>query len=183
MARRSLPIAAALAALLAAALPAGSARSQASVRDRVTGTWVLVPDVATGRRTIQRAYDRVLRDANAIIRGIARQRLDVDAQLPRRIQIQVDGRHITTTLRTSRRIRWRTREGYPTEVRGDDGSDAELTQHFRDGHLELMSTFPEGRRWIVFTPQGDDRMTMSTTIDPMMIDDNVHFTLAYRRAD
>lgn len=181
MARRSLSLAAVVLAVLATAVPVG--RSQPPVRDRVVGAWVLVPDVSTGRRTIRRAYDRVLRDANAIIRGIARQRLDVDQQLPRRIEVAIEGRTITTTLHTSRRIRWRTREGYATEVRGDDGSEAELTQHFRDGHLELMSTFPEGRRWIQLTPQGDDRLTMSTTIDPMMIDDNVHFTLPYRRAD
>lgn len=176
-----LPLAlSALAVVLVLAWPAEPVRSQAPAREGFAGTWWLVPDVPSGRRTIRSAFERVLRNANALIRGIARERLDVDVQLPRRIEFAFDGAYITTTLRTSRNIRWHTREGYPTDVAGDDGSDARLTQHFRGANLELASTFPEGRRWIVFSREGD-RLRMTTTIDAMMIDDNVHFSLPYRR--
>lgn len=146
----------------------------------VEGTWALVPPVESGRSTIRTAFDRALADANFFLRALARERVDPDQLLARRIVVRREGDRMTTTMVTTGAHRFRTRLGYPETVRGENGEDLELTQSLTGDSLQLYFRFDEGRRWTVLRPEGD-RMRAFTTIDPRRLDDDVHFVLAYRR--
>lgn len=166
---------------LALAVSAPS-QGQAPDRSAFAGRWELVPSVENGLRTIQSAFELALRDANPLMRAIARQRLDTDAMLPRRITVALDGPTITTTLHTTAPHRFRTREDYPAQVTTEEGGDARLTQLFRSGRMEMVFDLDEGRRWTTLSISAEDRLTLSTTIDPTRLDSNVYYSLEYRRA-
>ena len=115
------------------------------------------------------------------MRAVARARIDADALVARRIRVEVDGEHIATTLHTTADHRFRTRLGHPASVTTETGSEAQLTQLFREGRLELVFDLSEGRRWTVLSLSPGERLTVTTTIDPHRLDDNVRYVLEYRR--
>ncbi|MFK7986333.1 MAG: hypothetical protein AB8I08_09905 [Sandaracinaceae bacterium] len=163
--------------LLAAAYPTGA---QSPPEDGLSGTWALVSSVEGGRATIQGAFDRALLHANVFLRALARQRVDVDVLLARRITVAFEGERISTTLSTRRPHTFLTRRGHPERVRGENGDPVELTQTEDDGRLQLYFRFDEGQRWTVLEANGD-RLRLTTTIDADRLEDNVHFVLRYRR--
>ena len=165
--------------LLFAAAPG---RSQQPDRDVYTGEWILVSSVEDGRQTIRSAFDRALRDVNPFMRAMARQRINVDEMLVRRIRVAIDGPRITTTFHTTRPHRFQTRQDHPDQVTTENGNAARLTQLFRSGQMEMVFDMEEGRRWTVLTTEGSDRLTLTTTIDPTRLDDNIRYSLVYRRA-
>lgn len=171
-----------LSAICVLGLMAAPGQTQEPDRSAYAGEWVLLPSEDAGRRTIRAAFDRALRDVNSLMRAMARQRIDVDEMLIRRITVAFQGPNITTTLHTTRPHRFRTRQNHPAQVTTENGSDARLTQLFREGRMELVFDMDEGRRWTVLRPGGADALTLTTTIDPTRLDDNVHYSLDYRRA-
>lgn len=147
----------------------------------LAGEWVLVPSAGEGRARITRAFERALAD-NAVMRAVAMQRIDTDAMLARRIEVSITGDRVATTMHTTAAHRFRSRLRYPTQVTAENGRDAELTQVLRNGNLELVFDLDLGRRWTVLELVDADRMRLTTTIDPRMIDRNVRYVLDYGRA-
>lgn len=163
--------------LLVAALPVAAQAPQ----NEVAGTWALVPSVERGRRAIRAGFERALRDLNPLLRAVARQQIDADAMLARRIEVAIEGSRVVTTMHTTARHRFATRLRYPARVTDETGTSARLTQLLRDGSLELVFEAERGRRWTVLTPVGADRLEVTTTIDPEPVDEHVRFRHAYRR--
>lgn len=137
--------------------------------------------VDRGRATIQSAFDRALARTNVFLRALARQRIDTDVLLARRIELAFEDNRIQTTFVTTAPHRFETRPGYPAAVRGENGQALQLTQTHDASGLQLFFEFDEGRRWTVLERHGE-RLRASTTIDPDRLEDNVRFVLHYRRA-
>lgn len=145
----------------------------------LAGEWVLVD---RGRQVIESAFDRALASLNPFIRVIARQRVDPDELVPRRILIGFDGRHIRTTFKTTRDVRFHSPVGRRRTVTAEQGKQVQLVQRFRDNQLIQYLEFQEGRRWNVLRLEGRDRLVVETTIDPHQLDRNIRYQLHYRRA-
>ena len=142
---------------------------------------MLVPSAQRGQATIGAAFERALRDVNAFMRAMARTRIDLDEMLVRRISVATRDETITTILHTNRPHRFHTRRRHPARVTTETGDGARLTQHFRDGALEMVFDLDEGRRWTVLRVDEAGRLLLTTTIDPTRLDRNVRYELTYRR--
>ncbi|GAB5543998.1 MAG: hypothetical protein SangKO_037580 [Sandaracinaceae bacterium] len=183
MSSRVARISGSLVVLAGVAVGAAFAAAQPRAVDRgaFAGEWVLASSVPRARERVEAAFELALRDANPLMRAVARTRIDADALVARRIRVEVDGEHIVTTLHTTADHRFRTRLGHPAPVTTETGSEAQLTQLFREGRLELVFDLSEGRRWTVLSLSPGERLTVTTTIDPHRLDDNVRYVLEYRR--
>lgn len=186
--RISLAPFAALIALTTAILPpiartqeASPARTEAELRQLLAGAWFLTATPAAGQATIDAAIERAVGEMNFFIQGVTRSQLRDKTPLNRRIDIGF-APNGDITVGFDQRFTYTTRPGVAQSFTLPDGAEVEVTQHFRDGHLEQYFGHSLGRRWNAYTLSPDGRtMTITATQQGPMMPQPVHFSLQYRQ--
>lgn len=192
-ARVSLALGAALVALVAALLPPvaltqdatppPATRTEAELRQLLGGAWFLSGSATAGQAVIDAAIDRAVAEMNFFLQGVTRSQLREKTPLNRRIDIAfpADGQ---ITVGFDQRFTYTTRPGVAQPFTLPDGAEVEVTQHFRDGHLEQYFGHALGRRWNAYALSADGRtMTVTATQQGPMMPQPVHFSLQYRKRD
>jgi hypothetical protein len=158
-----------------------AARTEAELRRLLGGVWSLAVTPAAGQATIDAAIDRAVAEMNFFVQGITRTQLREKTPLNRRIDIAfpADGR---ITIGFDQRFTYTTRPGVAQPFTLPDGAEVEVTQHFREGHLEQYFGHSLGRRWNAYSLSPDGQtMTVTATQQGPMMPQPVHFTLQYRK--
>lgn len=187
----ALPIGAALIALAIASLPPvartqdapaqPAQRTEAELRRLLDGAWYLVGSESAGQATIDRAIERAVADMNFFLQGVTRSQLREKTPLNRRIDLDFpsDGQ---ITVVFDQRFTYTTRPGVAQSFTLPDGASVEVTQYFRDGHLEQYFGHSLGRRWNAYRLSDDGQtMTVTATQQGPMMPTPVHFSLEYRK--
>lgn len=156
-------------------------RSEAELRQLLDGAWFLQGSATAGQAAIDAAIERAVGEMNFFLQGVTRTQLREKTPLNRRIDIDfpADGR---ITVGFDQRFTYTTRPGVAQPFTLPDGAEVEVTQHFRDGHLEQYFGHSLGRRWNAYSLSADGRtMTVTATQQGPMMPQPVHFTLQYRQ--
>ncbi|MDQ3031878.1 MAG: hypothetical protein M3Y87_05625 [Myxococcota bacterium] len=183
----SLALGAALIALATALVPPTArtqdapARTEAELRQLLAGAWFLTGSPSAGQATIDAAIERAVSEMNFFVQGVTRSQLRDKTPLNRRIDIAfAPSGEITVGF--DQRFTYTTRPGVAQPFTLPDGAQVEVTQHFREGHLEQYFGHSLGRRWNAYALSPDGRtMTITATQQGPMMPQPVHFTLHYRQ--
>jgi len=163
--------------------PPAAQRTEAELRQLLDGAWFLHGSATAGQAAIDAAIERAVGEMNFFLQGVTRSQLREKTPLNRRIDIDFpdDGR---ITVGFDQRFTYTTRPGVAQAFTLPDGAEVEVTQHFRDGHLEQYFGHSLGRRWNAYALSPDGRtMTVTATQQGPMMPQPVHFTLQYRQRD
>lgn len=156
-------------------------RSEAELRQLLSGTWHLATPEATGRRRIDQAIDRAVSEMTYLLQGITRDQLRDKTPLNRRLDFAFSSDGQITTI-FDQRYTYTTRPGVAQTFSLPDGANIQVTQYFRDGELEQYVEHTLGRRWSRFSLSPDGQtLTMAATQQGPMMPVPVHFTLDFRK--
>lgn len=157
-----------------------ASRTEAELRQLLSGSWYLVQSEATARARINQGIERAVTDMNYFVQGIARDQMRENTPINRRIDIGFEGADITVGF--DQRFTYRTPPGVARSFNLPDGSSINVRQYFRDGHFEQYFEATLGRRWSVYRLSADGRtMTVSATQQGPMMPSAMNFTLDYRQ--
>jgi hypothetical protein len=161
--------------------PASAERTEAQLRELLSGAWYLVQPEDVARRTIDRGIERAVSEMNYFVQSVARDQMRANTPMNRRIDIGFDGAsQITVTF--DQRFTYTTRPGVQQAFNLPDGSSVEVRQYFRGGHFEQYFEATLGRRWSVYRLSEDGQtMTVSATQQGPMMPVPMHFELDYRK--
>ena len=161
--------------------PAPAARTQDEMRRLLSGAWHLAVTAPQAHQAVERAIARATGEMNYFLQSVAAAQLREKTPVNERIDLGfATTGHITIAF--DQRFTYTTRPGVGQDFRLDDGSDVNITQFFRDGHLEQVFRTTLGNRWNVYTLSPDGQtMTVAATQQGPMMPAPMHFTLDYRR--
>jgi hypothetical protein len=163
--------------------PPGAQRTEAELRQLLAGAWFLEGTTSAGQAVIDAAIERAVGEMNFFLQGVTRTQLREKTPLNRRIDIGFAGDG-QITVGFDQRFTYTTRPGVAQPFTLPDGAEVQVTQHFRDGHLEQYFGHSLGRRWNAYSLSPDGRtMTVTATQQGPMMPQPVHFTLRYRQRD
>ncbi len=157
------------------------ARTEDELRQLYRGAWFLQPPEDQARRIIDRAITRAVSEMNYFVQGIAESQLRDNTPINRRLDIgfEPDGR---ITVSFDQRYTYTTRPRATQAFPLPDGGTDDVTQLFRDGHLEQVFSATLGRRWNVFSLSADGAsMTMSATQQGPLMPAPMNYRLEYRK--
>ena len=135
-----------------------------------------------GRRRVRRALEPTLARMNPLIRALAERRLDDSVPIARRIVIGLNGDRISVRYVGEEDRTLQSRAGRPRTIEGRDGNEAQMTQLFRDGHLEQVFEGERGRMYNVFElDESGRRMTLTTIMTGERLEEPIRIALPYVR--
>jgi hypothetical protein len=161
--------------------PVAAPRTEAQLRELLTGSWHLVQPLEVARRTVDRSIERAVSEMNYFVQGVARDQMRANTPINRRIDIAFDGSS-QISISFDQRFTYPTRPGVPQQFALPDGGTVQVRQYFRDGALEQYFEASLGRRWNVYRLSEDGQtLTVSATQQGPMMPVPMHFQLDYRK--
>lgn len=157
------------------------ARTEEQLRDLLDGAWFLTVSRAQGQAAIDRGIERAVAEMNFFLQGVTRQQVHDSTPVNERIDIGFtpEGR---ITVGFDQRFTYTTRPGVAQDFDVPGTGNVNVTQLFRNGHLEQIFTATLGRRWNTYDLSADGRtMTCTSTMQGPMMPVPVVFTLSYRQ--
>lgn len=157
------------------------ARTEAQLRELLDGAWFLTVSRAQGQAAIDRGIERAVAEMNFFLQGVTRQQVHDSTPVNERIDIGfTPGGDITVGF--DQRFTYTTRPGVAQDFDVPNTGNVNVTQLFRNGHLEQIFTATLGRRWNTYDLSSDGRtMTCTSTMQGPMMPVPVVFTLSYRQ--
>lgn len=156
-------------------------RTEADLRRLLDGTWYLTVSQAQGQAAIDRGIDAAVAEMNFFLQGVTRTQIREKTPVNRRIDLGFAGDGRMTCV-FDQAFAYTTRPGVAQDFDLPDGTSVNVTQLFRDGHLEQIFTATLGRRWNTYALSADGQtMTVAATTQGPMMPRPVYFTLDYRQ--
>jgi hypothetical protein len=159
---------------------AAPTRTEDELRTLYTGQWNLTVSHERGQQVLDRGIERCVAEMNYFLQGITRTQLHDQTPVNDRIDIAFPGGHIEIGF--DQRFTYNTSPGVAQDFSLPDGTEVNVRQYFRDGHLEQYFEHTLGRRWNVYTLSADGHtMTVRATLQGPMMPSPMTYSLDYRQ--
>lgn len=159
--------------------PAQATRTEDELRRLFTGSWYLTVSRSSARSTIDAAIERAVGDMNYFLQSMARDQLTANTPVNERIDLDFPGGRMY--VRFDGRFEYTSDPGIATDF-PHEGGTINITQYFRDGHLEHYYRAALGERWSVHElDAAGTTMTVVSTQQGLGMPSPMVFRLTYRQ--
>lgn len=183
--RLTLPVAAAAALLVAAAIDASAEQAPplpAEAQARYVGEYEYAKSLDHGRAIVRAALEKAIEKLNPLIRPIARSKLASSDPLIREIAIALPEGRISVTLVGQKRATIATKAGAREKIRNPDGKQVDAVQRFTKAGLEQLFYGAKGKTRSLYVLQPDgDHLAVDTRIDGQGVEGPITYRLVYKR--
>lgn len=171
-----------LGALLLVVATVASAQDVADDTARYVGHFVLDGSEEAARERVRRALEPAIQAIPFLFRSMASERLNARFRVVRAIDIALPEDRIQVRYTGERTRTLESRRGHPVTIETEDGREAQMTQLFRDGHLEQVFQGEQGRMYRLLELSEDGaRLTATTILQGGRLEQPIRITQPYVR--